>query len=176
MSNLIAKRYVKALIDGRDLEAVSTILNELGGIASAYSQEKFLSIISSTEVTPDAKEELILSFVDNCSDTTKNLIKVLKENKRLDMVADIAEELAKEVAVMKNSYEGVVYTNNELSNDYMASLEEKFSSKFGIELKLVQNICDYDGIKVDIDGLGVEIGFSKDRLKTQMIDHILKAV
>ena len=39
-----------------------------------------------------------------------------------------------------------------------------------------QNVCDYDGIKVDIDGLGVEISFSKDRLKSQLIDHILKAV
>ena len=176
MSNLVAKRYVKALVDGRDIDTISNILSELKNISSAYSDDKFISIISSTEATSDAKEELIISFVENCSDTTKNLIKLLSSNKRLDIVADIAEQLSKDVAVMKNSYEGVVYTNSELSNDYLASLEEKFSSKFGIELKLVQNICDYDGIKVDIDGLGVEIGFSKDRLKTQMIDHILKAV
>jgi F-type H+-transporting ATPase subunit delta len=176
MSNLVAKRYVKALMDGKELDAVAAVMGELREIASAYASEKFLSIISSTEVTSDAKVELLTSFVENCSDTTKNLVKLLAEKKRLDILADIAEELEKEVAMMKNSYEGVVYTNSELGNDYIASLEDKFSNKFGIELKLVQNICDYDGIKVDIDGLGVEIGFSKDRLKTQMIDHILKAV
>ena len=46
----------------------------------------------------------------------------------------------------------------------------------GLALQLTQNICDYDGIKVDIDGLGVEVGFSKERLKSQLIHHILKAV
>ena len=67
-------------------------------------------------------------------------------------------------------------TGQELSNDYVSSIEEQFSKKFDVKLSLSQNIGDYDGIKVDIDGLGVEISFSKDRLKSQLIDHILKAV
>ena len=77
---------------------------------------------------------------------------------------------------MSNSYVGVVYTNQVLSNDYVSSIEEQFSKKFNVKLSLTQNVCDYDGIKVDIDGLGVEISFSKERLKSQLIDHILKAV
>jgi F-type H+-transporting ATPase subunit delta len=77
---------------------------------------------------------------------------------------------------MNNSYTGVVYTNNELDAKYMSSIEEQFSKKFNVNLSLSQNVCDYDGIKVDIDSLGVEISFSKERLKSQMIDHILKAV
>jgi F-type H+-transporting ATPase subunit delta len=56
------------------------------------------------------------------------------------------------------------------------SIEGEFSKKFDVKLSLSQNVCDYDGIKVDIDGLGVEISFSTERLRTQMIDHILKAV
>ncbi|MEN8718216.1 MAG: F0F1 ATP synthase subunit delta, partial [Sulfurovum sp.] len=58
----------------------------------------------------------------------------------------------------------------------MSSIEEQFSKKFNVNLSLSQNVCDYDGIKVDIDSLGVEISFSKERLKSQLIDHILKAV
>ena len=58
----------------------------------------------------------------------------------------------------------------------LKSIQEKFAKKFEITLALTQNICTYDGIKVDIEGLGVEIAFSKDRLKSQMINHILKAV
>jgi len=77
---------------------------------------------------------------------------------------------------MNNTYVGVVYTNEELSKDYVSSIEKQFSKKFDVKLSLSQNVCDYDGIKVDIDGLGVEISFSKERLKTQMIDHILQAV
>ena len=77
---------------------------------------------------------------------------------------------------LEESQVGVVYTNQVLSNDYVSSIEEQFSKKFNVKLSLTQNVCDYDGIKVDIDGLGVEISFSKERLKSQLIDHILKAV
>lgn len=176
MSQIIAKKYVKALLDGRDIEAVSAISAELNTISTAYGDAKFNAIILSNEVSTEAKVELILSFLDSCTDATKNLIKLLGQNKRLDIVKYIACELSQEISKLKNTYTGVIYTNNELNSEYVASIQERFSKKFGVELALTQNVCDYDGIKVDIEGLGLEIGFSKDRLKSQMIDHILKAV
>ena len=94
----------------------------------------------------------------------------------MDIVPFIAQELKKQMNVLNNTYTGVVYTNKALESSYVDSITEKFSQKFDVKLSLEQNICDYDGIKVDIDGLGVEISFSKERLKSQMIDHILKAV
>jgi F-type H+-transporting ATPase subunit delta len=69
-----------------------------------------------------------------------------------------------------------VYSNEALSYDYMMEIQNKFSYKFGVNLTLVNQVCDYEGIKVDIDGLGVEIGFEKNKFKSQMIEHILKAV
>jgi F-type H+-transporting ATPase subunit delta len=176
MSNLIAKKYVKAILEGRDVSSAAAVYNELSQIASAFNDEKFNGIIASSEASTDQKVDLIISFVENCSEATKNLIKLLGSNKRLNMIADISAELKAQIDVLNNSYEGIVYTNSELSSDYIATIEEKFSNKFNVNLKLVQNVCDYDGIKVDIDGLGLEIGFSKDRLKSQMIEHILKAV
>jgi len=176
MKDLIAKRYVKALLDGKDAAAAESISNELNAISSAYCDDKFIAIISSSEVDSGKKVELINSLVDGCSDTTKNLIKLLGSNKRLDIVPFIVKELAVQLSVINNIFTGVVYTNSKLGTEYINSIEEKFSKKFDVNLTLTQNVCDYDGIKVDIDGLGVEISFSKDRLKSQMIDHILKAV
>jgi F-type H+-transporting ATPase subunit delta len=176
MVDLIAKRYVKALLDGKKPKQASAIAEELSQISSAYANEKVTFIVSSTEVDNKRKVEFILSLVDKLSDTTKNLIKLLGDNKRLDIIPIISSELKKQISVLNNSYTGVIYTNNKLENSYVESITEKFSKKFNIDLQLEQNICDYDGIKVDIDGLGVEISFSKQRLKTQMIDHILKAV
>lgn len=176
MTDLVAKRYVKALLKDSDSSKISSISSEISTIASAYSSEKFVSIISSSEVSIKDKENLILSFVENCSQTIVNLIKLLSANKRLEIIPAIAAELKAELSRVNNSYEGVVYTNKELSGEYVSSIEEKFSQKLGVKLKLTQDVCDYNGIKVDIDSLGVEIGFSKDRLKSQMIDHILKAV
>ena len=176
MSNLVAKRYVKALLIDQDINGITAIYNDIKIIASAFNDEKFLSIITSTEVSANAKVELIGSFVDNNNKSMINLLKLLADNKRLLIIPNIANELKKEIANLTNSYEGIVYTNVELSKTDLASIQENFAKKFNISLALTQNICDYDGIKVDIDGLGVEIGFSKHRLKSQMIEHILKAV
>lgn len=176
MNDLIAKRYVKALIDGRDVESATAICNDLKTISSAYGEDKFISIVTSSEVNSEDKVKLVLSFVDNASAELTNLVKLLGTKKRLEIIPAIASELESQVAKMNNSYTGVVYCNKELSTDYISTIEKKFSEKFNVQLSLSQNVCDYDGIKVDIDSLGVEISFSKDRLKSQMIEHILKAV
>ena len=117
------------------------------------------------------------SFIKtNDNKVIENLLKLLAENKRLNIIPDIADELKKEIAILNNSYEGIVYTNIKLKSNDLSDIQNKFAKKFDIKLSLTQNICNYDGIKVDIEGLGVEIGFSKDRFKSQMIEHILKAV
>jgi len=177
MNDLVAKRYVKAIVDGRNSDAINTISSELNVISSAFADEKFNSIVSSPEITVASKIDLIISLCDAANDETlKNFIKILGEKRRLGLLPFIAKELNSQIAKMNNSYVGVVYTNQELSSDYVSSIEEQFSKKFDVKLSLSQNVCDYDGIKVDIDGLGVEISFSKERLKSQLIDHILKAV
>lgn len=176
MNDLVAKRYVKALINGRNSQVVNNISVNLNTISSAFCDEKFISIISSPEVADYAKVDLIISLVDLADETLKNFIKLLGEKRRLSLLPLIANELNVQTAKMNNNYVGVVYTNQELSNDYVSSIEEQFSKKFDVKLSLSQKVCDYDGIKVDIDGLGVEISFSKERLKSQLIDHILKAV
>jgi len=176
MIELVAKRYVKALMTQRDNDSLNSVYSELKTIASAFKDEKFKSILTSTDITVERKIELVLSFLDNGSVTVINLVKLLGEKKRLDIIPEIVKGLDKELAVLNNSYTGIVYTNKELSSGDMEKLNGQFSKKFNVNLELSQNVCDYDGIKVDIDGLGCEIGFAKSRLKSQMIDHILKAV
>lgn len=176
MIDLVAKRYVKAIMSDRDNESLNSVYDELKTISSAYNNDKFISIISSIDVKNTDKVEFVLSLLDSCCDTTTNLIKLLGDKKRLNIIPEIVNVLEKELAVINNSYAGVIYTNKELSADDVDKLNSQFSKKFNVNLELAQNVCDYDGIKVDIDGLGVEIGFSKERLKSQMIDHILKAV
>jgi F-type H+-transporting ATPase subunit delta len=176
MIELVAKRYVKALVSGRDNDSLTLIYKELKEISTAYNDDKFSIILTSTEVENSRKIELILSFIDKVSEVTTNLVKLLSENKRLDIIPAIANELEGQLAVLTNSYMGVIYTNEELGEGEVDAMNSQFAKKFKVDLKLTQNICDYDGVKVYIDGLGVEIGFAKSRLKSQMIDHILKAV
>ncbi len=176
MNDLIAKRYVKALLDGKDIKSATAVYDDLKTIASAFKEEKFISIISSSEINSNDKVNLVISFIDKCGNDLKNLIKLLGTNKRLDLIPAMVKELDGQIARMNNTYTGVVYTNKKLSAKYVSSIETQFSKKFDVKLSLSQDVCDYDGIKVDIDSLGVEISFSKERLKSQMINHILKAV
>ena len=176
MNDLVAKRYVKALINGRDGYTISTISAKLNSISSAFLDEKFVSIITSPEVANNAKVDLIISIAEGVDNALFNFIRLLGEKRRLTLLPYIANELSVQISKMNNSYTGVIYTNQELSYDSVVSIADQFSRKFNVALSLSQNVCDYDGIKVDIDGLGVEISFSKDRLKTQLVDHILKAV
>ncbi len=176
MSNLIAKRYVKALIKDRDFNHISVINDQLKLIASAYNDEKFMNIINSIDVTTYNKVDLLLSFNGNNDYLVNNLLILLGQNRRLDIIPAISSELDKQFSVLNNQYTGIVYSNEALSYDYMMEIQNKFSYKFGVNLTLVNQVCDYEGIKVDIDGLGVEIGFEKNKFKSQMIEHILKAV
>jgi len=176
MIDLVAKRYVKALMSDRDTKSLEIVYSELKEISMAFTDEKFLLIISSTEVESSRKVELILSFIDKCSESTANLVKLLGDNMRLNIIPAIVNELELELSVLNNSFKGVIYTNKELEKSDVEAINSEFSQKFKVDLELTQNICDYDGVKVSIDGLGVEVGFAKSRLKSQMINHILKAV
>ena len=175
--NLIAKRYVKALVKNRDINHIAKINEQLQFIASAYGDIKFLDIINSIDVTTYKKVDLLLSFIGSDNDyLVNNLLILLGQNRRLVLLPSISIELNKQYAVLINQYSGNVYSNVILSNNYITEVQNKLASKFGVNLQLTNIICDYDGIKVDIDGLGVEISFEKNKFKSQMIEHILKAV
>jgi len=176
MIELVAKRYVKALMIDRSNEELTSIYTELNTIASAFKDEKFSLIIKSTDISIEKKNELVLSFVENCTNSTKNLVRLLSQKKRLALIPNIVSDLENELAVINNTYNGVIYTNKELSDQDVEKLTSQFSSKLNVKLSLTQNICEYDGIKVDVDGLGVEVAFSKSNLRTQMINHIMKAI
>ncbi len=176
MTDLVAKRYVKALLIGANAKAITEINKELSQISLAYGESRFNDILASSEVKSEDKVHFILSLNEKTSNTVTNLIKLLGENKRLDIIPSIVEELDNQLSIINNDYTGVIYTNKKLKAADVKSIEGQFSKKFDVKLSLKQDVCDYDGIKVDIDGLGVEISFSKDRLRSQMIEHILKAV
>jgi hypothetical protein len=58
-------------------------------------------------------------------------------------------------------------------------IQNKFSNKFNVKLNLTNEVCDYDGIKVDIDGSEYDflIGSPKslEEAKTMMIEMNLKS-
>ncbi|MEH1011152.1 F0F1 ATP synthase subunit delta [Campylobacter concisus] len=105
-----------------------------------------------------------------------NFIKLLGANKRLELIPAILNEMKIEQSLLENTYCGKVVGNFDLSAEQLKALEENFSKKFNSKIKLDGSKSDYNGVKVELDDLGVEVNFSIDRLKSQMSEYILKAI
>ena len=177
MEELIAKRYVKALKSSSDLESMKDMTIIFSALAESFKNDKFLNIIDNPNVNVKDKLTILLDAVKAAnSSKINNFIKLLVENKRINILPAIANELQKDIANATKTYEGVIYSDTDIETklieDLSAGLSKKFNSK--ISLDAVKN--DFNGIKVDVEGLGIEINFSKDRIDSQIIEHIIKAI
>jgi F-type H+-transporting ATPase subunit delta len=176
MSSLVAKRYVKGLMSVISNDEVSIFLDELKKVSLALQDDKSVEILTSPDVKNADREKFVLSFKDCDDKRYENFIKLLSEKKRLLSIPAIYDELKIQDAAIKNEYVGILYSSEEMPADEIKSLEENFSKKFGSTIKLNFVKQDVDGIKIDIDSLGVEIGFSRERTQETMLEYILKAI
>lgn len=175
MEELIAKRYVKALKSSLgSLDGASAIFFAL---AQEFDNDKFVRVINNPNVSKKDKSDILLSAINGSDlDGIKNFIRLLVENNRVSIIPSIAEVMRKDIAQTTKSYSGVIYSDSEVNEsvirDLSAGLGRKFNSN--ISLKFVKE--NFDGVKVDVEDLGVEISFSKTRINNQMIEHIIKAI
>ena len=63
MKDLVAKRYVKALVDGRDLNSVALISEKLNEVSKAFKSDKFNSILSSSDINEVEKTKFIYTIL-----------------------------------------------------------------------------------------------------------------
>lgn len=172
----IAKKYVNALMKSCSEEELVQIAQAIADISSAFGSTKFNNIILSPDFSHEKKEGFVLSLVQNENDKLKNFIKLLTKNDRLVDIPAISRELKYQISLKNNSFEGDVISNFEIAREQIVQLEESFSKKFNAQIKLNSVVSSYPGIKIELDDLGVEVSFSLDRLKSQMVEHILKAI
>lgn len=176
MKELIAKKYVKALLEIFGQKELEGFLSSLSKVSALYKVDKFQLIIQSPDVSKQQKLDFLLSMVDKKDSKMVNFIKLLNENDRLLLIPTIKEELENRVSQMENIHQGMVLSDWEIGKEDLAKLEQGFSKKFGATVKLAGKKTDYPGIKIELDTLGVEASFSVERLKAQISEHILKAI
>ena len=177
MEELIAKKYIKAVSSGSDIESTQNMSDVFSALAESFKDEKFVQIIANPNVSANAKSEILLEAVKSAdSDKVNNLIKLLVEKKRINIIPAIAQELKKDIAASTKTYEGVVYSDSKIDDKTMQELSSSLSRKFDLNISLVFVEKDFNGIKVDVEDLGIEINFAKSRINSQMIEHIIKAI
>jgi len=177
MEELIAKRYVKAIKHSVDIESMQNMTAIFSTLAESFSNEKFIKIINNPDISKDQKSEILLAAVKSAnSKDVENLIKLLAEHNRFNVIPAIAEVMRKDIALTSKKYNGTVYSDSDIDAKVIEDLSSGLGKKFDstISLELVKD--DFNGIKVDVQDLGVEISFSESRINNQIIEHIVKAI
>ena len=174
MEELIAKRYAQALSSvSKDLPGTLEVLNVLSEVISSSDIK---STLTSPIISSESKTEMILSALSDDDSTLVNFIKVLGENKRLDLIPAITKVLNTDQQRVSNEYEGVLKSTSSLDEAALADLEKTLEKYTGSKIKLTQEKSDIEGLRVSVDDLGIEVNFSKQRVKEQLIDFIKKSL
>ncbi|MBU1669028.1 F0F1 ATP synthase subunit delta [bacterium] len=177
MEELIANRYVNALVEVTSAEQRVAFSEVLSTIAGLFDDANVSEMLSSPLVSKDQKTAFVVDGLGEGSDKSlQNFIKIIGENGRLDLLPTIARRLNQAIQKEKNEYEGVVTSSNTLSDAELADLQTSLKTYTGSIINLTQEQSDLDGIKVSVDDLGIEVNFSKQRVKEQLIDFITKSL
>ncbi|MBX7490074.1 F0F1 ATP synthase subunit delta [Helicobacter turcicus] len=177
MKDLIAKRYIKALVASVSQKELGEIAPLLGKLAEANTISKFKEIIESPYVATAQKVDFILKNILDNSANTKfvNFVKVLAEHKRLGLFGELHGELSSYLATLNKEYIAQLIVNDGYEDSVLKEIESKFSKKLGVNLVLEQQVVANSGIKLVVEDLGVEVSFSQEKFISDLRNHILKA-
>ena len=176
MEELIAKRYVQALLSVTEKKKRAGVAEVLSGIAASFSDPKVSVIIEAPIVSTETKVNALLDAIGTkVDDKLVNFIKILGENKRLALIPAVTKMLNAELQKESNEYEGTVKSKAKLDDKELGELEATLKRYTGSTIKLSQEKSDLDGLRVAVDDLGIEVNFSKERVKEQLIDFIMKS-
>jgi len=178
MEELIANRYVNALVDSVSTKKQRAEFSEIfSEIATVFTNESVKETLTSPLIKNSVKTQFILDALPSESDVKlQNFIKILGENGRLDLLPVIAKVMKQSIQKENNKYEGIVSSSTKLKAAELKELQESLKTYTGSTIKLTQVQSDLDGIKVSVEDLGIEVNFSKQRVKEQLIDFITKSL
>lgn len=177
MKDQIATRYVAALVEGASIDDLQAFESILRALDETLNDEKVKAMIFSPYMDKAGKLAILLDAVKTAkSDKLNNLLKLLVEKRRLDVIGSMSDVLRLMIAQERKVYQGKVSSNSDFDAKSIKAFEEKLSNKTGASISLNFEKNAYNGVKVEVEDLGLELSFSKDQLRQQMIQHILKTI
>ena len=181
-SKKLARNYAQALFEGckGNLQLSSDILSAIKEINESILQVKNASLIMESPVIPkEEKKELIKKILKDKSDVSTTLthfLFLLIDNKRINMLPEIQNELSDLIDKSKGIVHAEIFSAYELKDDTIENLRKKFEKTLiseGEKLKITKTIepeligglkvkikdLIYDGsIRARLDGLKRRLG------------------
>ena len=176
MEELIAKRYVDALLSLSNKKERTLFAKTFNNLTISFGDPKVSDMIKAPIIpTSNKVESLLATLGENPNSKLVNFIKLLGEHKRLDLIPMVSAVLNAQIQKESNTYKGIINSSNKLEADDISKLEDTLKRYTGSDIKLSQIKSELNGIKVDVEDLGIEVNFSKERVKEQLIDFIMKS-
>lgn len=175
MGRSAAKKYAKVLTQNANKDQVNGVKEYLKALAALFKSAKFKDTVLSPLVSAEEKSTLLLGK-ENGNQTLSNLIKLLIETNRLELIPYIYEELRLADAVASNRFEGFIYSAQDIDKATLDELKSNVSRKYDATIDFKQVRSDEEGFRVEVPDLGIEVSFSQGRLKSQLIQHILRGI
>ena len=127
MGSKSANRYAKAVLQqATDDNLAEVVFGDMQSVASTINSSKELrSVLKSPVIKLSDKKEALHTIFSEQSKSTRNLIDVLIENKRIDALGDVAESYVN----LYNDAKGVKVANVTTAVPLSKELEEQVLSK-----------------------------------------------
>jgi len=138
-----AIRYAKAILDTAHDKGVATeVNNDMSDVAASIAGSAELKdFLMSPTTTSEMKENALLEIFSGANGVTKGLFKLLLENKRFEILGDIATEYSRMFEEMNGVENAIVTTAFPMD----AALEAKVMSKileFSNKKVVIENVVD----------------------------------
>ncbi len=171
---MIVEKYSKALLGALKEDEIVEVYEAIAKLALVAKDPRFILIAKSPVLSDEEKVEFLKKLAECDNEKFTNFMKILLENKRIDLIKEIHQSLYEAVSKHFNTYAGVV--EGKISENTLQAIEEKLSKEFDATVKLKLKENDINGIKVYVDVLNVELSISEERIKQNLIKQITKAI
>lgn len=175
MNSIPAKKYTKALVEALETKEMKKALELLDSISKCFNNKKFNSIINSPTMPKQKKFDFITSIFDIKDKKILNFLKLLNQKNRLDEIPNIYDELNRYIHAKNNEYELLVLSSFEIDSKDINDIKKKLGDKLGISLYATYKKMDIEGVKLFVDGVGIETSLLKNSFSNNLKHHILKA-
>ena len=171
---MVVEKYTKALLLSLKEEEIIPTYEAMAKIASVVKDSKFILLIKSPLLSVDEKVKILSEIAQYDNPKFLNFLRIVLENKREDLLKEIYLSLYEKMSFYFNAFKGKV--EGDIKEDILKEIEDKLSKKFNAKIKLSLDKNEMNGIKVFVEVLNIEIEINEEKIKSNLIDYILKAI
>lgn len=172
MSNkAVANRYAQALYDIVDAEAQEQVAEELTAISQALQEPDVSALFANPRIPRSFKEKLITDMQP--SPHTEALLRVMLENRRLQLLSDAAAAFQELVYRARGKAKAEVLSAVPLSTEALQELRLKLSKLTGKTVELTASVDErlWGGLRIRVDGKVIDgsLAHRLARVKEQLL-------